>query len=835
MTDPCVDDARECARVRSLSALLLKLALHPTFRAQEYHEFLRIVMQELAECFEASHATLWEREDFDSFCLCETVTYDRRSGEFYSGARARPVEDGIWVQSILSRSVVCSRRDRDVLDNILLSRGMSRMPEVFIDVALVYEDKILGIWTLEGKQGEINIKPEEKWFALSICELLSQTLNLQRLQKSNSVCHRVFNEHEIVLDFVPALIWYTNLEGRMLRANQAMFETSCLRPQEIQGRLMCEVLPSYWQRYGSDNEMVLKNGKPVLGQMEVLEIPSGGSVWLKVDKVPHRDSQGKIIGLFTFAVDVSSLKESQDALGRYNEELEGKVRERTVELATEIRERRRYEDALRESAEKYQQLFSTVSDPILVYELETRIITDVNEAAKRVYGYTRDEFLSMKLTELQGRDLSTNQELKLPDGFVPPAQGGFRIQRRKDGVCFPVIVAGGMFTLNGKAIGVAVIRDVTLELKSRFELQHARDLAEAATKAKSEFLANMSHEIRTPMNSILGFSDLLSHSDLPERERSWLAAISSSGKTLLALINDILDLSKIEAGRMDLNLEPVCLRNLIEDIRQMFLFKAEEKGIAIVVEIDPQLPSLLMLDEIRTRQILFNLLGNAVKFTDHGRICVSARVVHVSKSRLNLVLEIKDTGIGIPASEQQVIFEAFRQQSGQSSRRYGGTGLGLSITKRLVELMGGTVHLQSKPGIGSTFEIRLNDLEVLSTENWIDEPRQLVEGIKAVAEPWENLVPEGAPFPKHLPENVIQELTGPMLNRLNFILSTLVISEIEDFAVQLNHYGNQCQCPVLMNYSNKLVHAAKTFDIECLQKLLEQYPNMVGMVKHECT
>jgi PAS domain S-box-containing protein len=717
---------------------------------------------------------------------------------------------------------------------MLQSRGMPRNPEIFIDVALVFEEQILGIWTLEGQEGKINIKPEEKWFALSICELLSQTLNLQRLQKSNSGYHRVYNEHEIVLDFVPALIWYTNLEGRLLRVNQAMLDTSGLRPQEIQGRLMCELFPAYWNRYGSDNQMVLRNGQPVLGQMEVLDIPAGSSVWLKVDKVPHRDSQGNIIGMFTFAVDVSSLKESQEALGRYNEELEGKVRERTVELATEIRERRRYEDALRESAEKYQQLFSTVSDPILVYELETRKIIDVNESAKRVYGYTKDEFLDMKLTELQGRDLSTNSELKLPDGFVPPAQGGFRIQRRKDGICFPVIVAGGMFTLNGKAIGVAVIRDVTLELKSRFELQHARDIAEAATKAKTEFLANMSHEIRTPMNSILGFSELLSLSDLPEREKSWLAAISSSGKTLLALINDILDLSKIEVGRMDLNLEPVFLGSLIEDILQMFWIKAEEKGIMVTAELDPQLPTSLLMDEIRTRQILFNLLGNAIKFTDKGQVSVSAKVGVISNNRLELILQVKDTGIGIPLSEQQMIFEAFRQQSGQSSRRYGGTGLGLSITKRLVELMGGAVHLTSKPGEGSTFEIRLNDIEILRPAETTGILRALKDEARTIEEPWQNLIPPGAPFPAHLPQSVIDELTGPMLNRLNFILSTLVISEIEDFANQLNQFGNHCQCPVLLNYSDKLYQAANAFDIECLQKLLKQYPKMVGVVQHVC-
>jgi signal transduction histidine kinase/DNA-binding response OmpR family regulator len=255
--------------------------------------------------------------------------------------------------------------------------------------------------------------------------------------------------------------------------------------------------------------------------------------------------------------------------------------------------------------------------------------------------------------------------------------------------------------------------DVTARKRAEAELVRAKEVALAANGAKSEFLANMSHEIRTPMNAILGFSDLLSRSTLDSKQRSHLQAIASSGKTLLTLINDILDLSKIEAGKLELQYESISLRQIIQEIQQIFGPKAAEKNLTLVTEVDPDFPAMVSLDEVRVRQILFNIVGNALKFTDRGRVSIRARMVLVHENgRTDLVIEVEDTGIGIPAKEQARIFESFSQVSGQSTKKFGGTGLGLAITKRLTEMMGGNVSLQSELGRGSLFRVFFPNVDI---------------------------------------------------------------------------------------------------------------------------
>jgi signal transduction histidine kinase/CheY-like chemotaxis protein len=235
--------------------------------------------------------------------------------------------------------------------------------------------------------------------------------------------------------------------------------------------------------------------------------------------------------------------------------------------------------------------------------------------------------------------------------------------------------------------------------------------AESANRAKSEFLANMSHEIRTPMNSILGFSEVLLNSVAEPKHKSYLNTILNSGKTLLSLINDILDLSKIEAGRLEISPEPVDLKVVLYEMQQIFTQKVEEKNIDFFVEIDEKIPSNITIDEIRLRQILLNLIGNAVKFTSSGFVKVIAERRTLHNGIIDLSISVVDSGIGIPKVDQQRIFESFSQQSGQDSRKYGGTGLGLAITKRLCELMDGEITLESEINKGSKFTVTFKNVK----------------------------------------------------------------------------------------------------------------------------
>jgi signal transduction histidine kinase/DNA-binding response OmpR family regulator len=249
------------------------------------------------------------------------------------------------------------------------------------------------------------------------------------------------------------------------------------------------------------------------------------------------------------------------------------------------------------------------------------------------------------------------------------------------------------------------------------DLLNAKEQAESADRAKSTFLANMSHEIRTPMNAILGYSRLLMKQTVNETQKEYLDIVSTSGRNLLSLIDDILDLSKIEAGKMKLVYQNMDPRGLFHEIENIFSIKTKEKGIDFRINVAPDIPEGLLMDETRLRQILFNVVGNAVKFTDEGyvEISIHSKVPGESRDRVTLVFTVRDTGIGIPEEQIEKIFQAFEQRTDQSSR-YGGTGLGLAITKRLVEMMNGKLSLVSRVGEGTEFTIQLDNVEIRSHE-----------------------------------------------------------------------------------------------------------------------
>ena len=291
------------------------------------------------------------------------------------------------------------------------------------------------------------------------------------------------------------------------------------------------------------------------------------------------------------------------------------------------------------------------------------------------------------------------------------------------------------FVITTMALVALIIAFLFITQQGRTQQRMIRALNSSEKRSKElanmqeQFLANMSHEIRTPMNSILGFTNLLKRTELDPMQREYIQNIHSAGENLLTLVNDILDLSKIEAGMMHMEDTRFSLRSMVSSVGAMFIEKIREKNLKFNVHIDKDVPDILSGDAVRLTQVLVNLISNAAKFTDEGEITVDVRLVSITVTDVRIRICVKDTGIGIASEKQSAIFERFQQAELETTRRFGGTGLGLSIVKQLIELQGGTIRLKSEPGKGSEFIVELNyklpDLAQMYSEALAEQEEQV--------------------------------------------------------------------------------------------------------------
>ncbi len=380
---------------------------------------------------------------------------------------------------------------------------------------------------------------------------------------------------------------------------------------------------------------------------------------------------------------------------------------------------------LKESETKYRALYENAVEGIF-QTTRDGVFTGVNPALARILKYDDpDELLRsvkspISLLHVNVEDPAHIQHTLIDKGRIV----GYETQMyRKDGSRVWVSYsARGVYDENGNLeYYEGSLTDIT-EQKEKERAEKERKEAEAESKAKSEFLANMSHEIRTPLNAILGFTEMMLVKRRSPDFNGYLKSIHFSGKILQRLIEDVLDLSKIEAGKMEIQPEPVNIKTLLAEIEQMFVYELSEKQIELIMEIHENLPPRLMLDLLRIRQILINLIGNALKFTSEGYIRVRnyCNIIDHENRKADIVFEIEDTGAGIPYEEHDAIFESFRQQDGQKTRKHGGTGLGLAITKSLVEMMNGEISVYSEVGKGSIFHVFLSAVEFLETDSDAD-------------------------------------------------------------------------------------------------------------------
>jgi two-component system, sensor histidine kinase and response regulator len=494
-----------------------------------------------------------------------------------------------------------------------------------------------------------------------------------------------------VIDAAGSLVVVLDPYGRIIRFNRACEQISGYSFQEVHGR-------EFWDVFIIPEEI------PPLKEM--FARLRAGSEFISHEN--HWESRGGELRLIDWSNVVLRDKKGAAAY--------------IIGTGLDITERRRAEQALRASEQRYRDLFENANDIVYTHDLRGNF-TSINSAAERITGYNRSEALRMNLEQIVAPEhlgvVRRAVEGKLDGGGATTCE--FDILS-KTGQRVSLEVSTRLQLENGRPIGVhGVARDVTDRKLAEEKLEsYARELArkneelagalasaKEATELKSRFLATMSHEIRTPMNGVLGMTELLISTRLDSEQIEYAQAVRHSAEALLTVINDILDISKIEAGKLYLEHTLFDPRAVMEEVIDLLRPRAAGKGLRLECRTQADLPRIVVGDSGRLRQILLNLIGNAVKFTDEGEVAVSARIVGSTAGAATVQFSVRDTGIGISPEIRSRLFESFVQGDSSTTRKYGGTGLGLAISKQLVEMMKGTITVESEPGRGSTFTFQV--------------------------------------------------------------------------------------------------------------------------------
>jgi two-component system, sensor histidine kinase and response regulator len=451
----------------------------------------------------------------------------------------------------------------------------------------------------------------------------------------------------------------TDTEHHILFVNDAFVKTYGFERDELLGKRLIDMVRVTGES-GTANEL-LGPGPNQVWEGELLNRRKDGTVFpINLCVSPIHDDLGKTIALAGIVQDITERK---------------KIEKEVSMLAHAIR---------------------SVHDAVTVTDLDGNIIF-VNDAAVKVFGYAREEAIGQHVSIFH----STQNSPTLVKEVISSGEAGHWegeiLSLRKDGTEFPIFLsASDIQDETGRAIAIiGVSQDISERKRAFQELQKAKETAEAASRAKSEFLANMSHEIRTPMNGIIGMTELALDTELTAEQSEYLTLVKFSANSLLGVINDILDFSKIEAGKLELDLEEFNLQDCVDEVMKALSVRADQKGLELAYYLRPGVPELITGDPGRLRQILVNLVGNAIKFTERGEVIVRVEAEAQTDDEVLLHFKIRDTGVGVPPEKQKIIFESFTQADGSTTREYGGTGLGLTISLQLVDMMGGEIWIES--------------------------------------------------------------------------------------------------------------------------------------------
>jgi len=495
--------------------------------------------------------------------------------------------------------------------------------------------------------------------------------------------------YQSLVETLPLAMLRKDLQGRFTFANRLLCEALRRTPDEIVGRTDYDFFPrELAEKYRGDDRRVLEQERD-LEATEEFQTPTGERRYTHVVKTPVYDATGNLVGIQGIFSDVTEKKRAEIELNQTRARLQA-----VLDAATQV---------------------SIIATDV------NGVIDVFNAGAERMLGYTAEEMVGRQTpqiihveTEVLSRGQELTQELgRKIDGFrvfVENASRGQPEERewtyeRKDGTRLPVNLAvTARRDRDGHVIGfLGIATDISARKRAEADILKAKEAAEAANRAKSDFLANMSHEIRTPLNAIIGMTELVLDTELIHTQREYLAMVRESGESLLAVINDILDFSKIEAGKLSLERTSFNIRELLGDTLKSLSLRAHRKRLELVCHFAPDVPIAVEGDPHRLRQMVINLVGNAIKFTETGEVVLDVAVERMEEIGPMLHFRVADTGVGIPQEKLDTIFEAFEQADTSTTRRYGGTGLGLAIVSRLVDLMEGNIWVESEVGRGSEF------------------------------------------------------------------------------------------------------------------------------------
>jgi two-component system sensor histidine kinase/response regulator len=439
------------------------------------------------------------------------------------------------------------------------------------------------------------------------------------------------------------------------------------------------------------------------------------------------DEVGALVAAFNQMLE--RIQERDAALQNSHNRLESHVQERTRQLQEEVNERIRAEETLSAERGMLRALIDNVPDFMYVKDLESRFVLANASLARSIGVKGPNELLQKTDFDFYPKELASayyEDEQSVIHSKQPLFDRKEESFDRQGNEVWMLTTKVPLFDRAGQVTGIAGVgRDITGRQKVEGEMQRAKEAAEAASRAKSEFLANMSHEIRTPLNGVMGMTDLALETQLTPDQREYLETVKSSSDSLLAVINDILDFSKIEAGKIELEVMDFNLRDALEATLKTLALRAHEKGLELLFELAAEVPEAVRGDSGRLRQIVVNLVGNAIKFTSDGEVALAVKALETEGEQCLLQFTVSDTGIGIPLEKQELIFEPFAQADTSTTRKYGGTGLGLTISTRLVRMMGGKLWVESAPDRGTRFHFT----------TWVGIARSQTDPIRTIAKP----------------------------------------------------------------------------------------------------